>query len=70
MAYKIMESIIRDAMVGFLDANALIKSTQHGLMRNRSCLTNILEFLEDITGSVDNNNDVDVVVVRFPKSFR
>ena len=66
---KIMESIIRDALVQFLEDHSLIKSTQHGFMKNRSCLTNILEFLEDITRSVDAGNPVDVVFLDFQKAF-
>ena len=66
---KIMESVIRDGLVKFLDSHALINSTQHGFQRKRSCLTNILEFLEDITSCVDSGNPVDVVFLDFQKAF-
>ena len=35
---KIMESVIRNGLVKFLDSHALINSTQHGFQRKRSCL--------------------------------
>ena len=40
-------------------------STRHGFMKDRSCLTDILEVLEDITRSVDINNPVNVVFLVF-----
>jgi len=43
---KILESIIRDAVVEHLVKNKLIKSSQHGFLKNRSFLTNLFAFLE------------------------
>ena len=40
---KIMESIVRDAVVDHLEKNMLISDHQHGFVRGRSCLTNLLE---------------------------
>ena len=41
---KLMESIklIRDEIVQYLEANQLLKDSQHGFRTGRSCLTNIL----------------------------
>ena len=66
---KMMESIIKDTMVEFLDRHSLIKDSQHGFRKSRSCLTNLLEFLEDVTSSVDDGNAVDVVFLDFQKAF-
>ena len=43
---KILESIIKDAMLEHLNKFSLIKDSQHGFMMGRSCLTNLLEFFE------------------------
>jgi hypothetical protein len=43
---KVLESIIRDSMVDYLHKYNLIRDTQHGFVKKRSCLTNLLEFLE------------------------
>ena len=48
---KILESIIRDSMVNHLDIHKLIAKEQHGFVKGRSCLTNLLETLDDITNS-------------------
>ena len=35
----------------------------------RSCLTNLLDFMEEITRKLDNGNCVDVVYLDFVKAF-
>lgn len=66
---KIMESIIRDGIVDHLHANGTIKASQHGFMSKRSCLTNLLEYLENITKLIDQGNCVDVIYLDFAKAF-
>ena len=45
---KIMESIIRDKMLKFAQENNFMTNDhQHGFMKSRYCLTNVLETLED-----------------------
>ena len=46
---KLLETIIRDHMMDFLINHKLINSSQHGFLKAKSCLTNLLCFLEDIT---------------------
>ena len=45
-----MESIIKDSVIDHLDKNNLIKQSQHGFTKNKSCATNLLEFLETQQG--------------------
>ena len=66
---KIMESIIRDGIVDHLHDNDVIRSTQHGFMSKRSCLTNLLEYLEDLTKLIDEGNCLDIVYLDFAKAF-
>ena len=42
---------------------------QHGFLRGRSCLTNLLTFLELVTKTVDDGNPVDAVYLDFSKAF-
>ena len=58
---KVMESIIRDAIMEHLDMFKLIRSSQHGFMAGRSCVTNLLEYLEELTKLVDRGASVDAV---------
>ena len=42
---KILESIIKDEMTQHMDNDKLIRDTQHGFTRGRSCATNLIQFL-------------------------
>ena len=46
---KVLETIIRDHMMDFLIKHKLINHSQHGFLKARSCLTNLLCFFEEIT---------------------
>ena len=56
-------------MVRHLEENILLLSSQHGFLSGRSCLTNLLEYLEYITSEIDNKKPVDVVYLDFSKAF-
>ena len=66
---KIMESIIKDKVMDHLICNQLIKDTQHGFMPNRSCATNLLEFLEIVTKEFDEGHPLDIIYLDFSKAF-
>ena len=66
---KVLEKIIKNALSSFIDKNNIIGPSQHGFMKGRSCLSNLLEFLEYITEEVDEGKDVDVVYLDFSKAF-
>ena len=51
---KLLETLIRDHMVEFLVKHKLINTFQHGFLKARSCLTNLLCLLEEITKWVDD----------------
>ena len=66
---KLLETLIRDHMVEILVKHKLINTSQHGFLKAKSCLTNILCFLEEITKWVDDGSPVDVVYLDFQKAF-
>ena len=57
---KVMESIIKDAVLDHLLSNGLLNLSQHGFLPKRSCVSNLLGFLDTVTQLVELNNDVDV----------
>ena len=65
---KLLETIIRDHMMGFLIKHKLINPSQHGLLKARSCL-NLLCFFEEMTKWVDDASPVDVIYLDFQKAF-
>jgi len=66
---KVIESLLRDAIVEHLERNTLIRDSQHGFRKGRSCLTNLLAFLDKVTESIDNGLCVDVIFLDFAKAF-
>ena len=66
---KIMESVIRDALMEHLINNNIIRNSQHGFMPNRSTVTNLLEFLEQVTLEYDQGHSIDCIYLDFSKAF-
>ena len=66
---KMLESIIKEEIARHLDGNCPIGQTQHGFIKGRSCLTNLVEFFEEVTSAVDNGEPMDVVYLDFQKAF-
>ena len=66
---KLLERLIKEHLVDFLVKNNLINPSQHGFLKARSCLTNILCFLEDVTKWVDEGSPVDIIYLDFKKAF-
>ena len=66
---KLMESILRDKIVEFLEKNNIIKDSQHGFRNKRSCLTNLLDFLHDIYEMYEEGRAVDIIYLDFQKAF-
>jgi hypothetical protein len=66
---RVMEGIIKDHVVNHLERHGLIRATQHGFMRGKSCVTNLLTFFEKITAAIDGGEAVDVIYLDFAKAF-
>ena len=66
---KLLERLIKDHMVDFLVRHKLLNPSQHGFLKARSCLTNMLCFLEEITKCIDGGSPVDINYLDFQKAF-
>ena len=66
---KILEGLLKTTIMKHLEVNNLVNSSQHGFMAGRSCCTNLLEFLEEVTRAVDEGVPVDVIYLDFAKAF-
>jgi hypothetical protein len=66
---KIMERIVKDNIVEHLKEQDIIKGSQHGFTKGRSCLTNLLEFFEEVFEKIDEGKPVDVIYLDFAKAF-
>ena len=66
---KILESIIKDAISTHLESNSLIKISKYGFSSGKSCLTNLLIYLEQVTSEIDKGIPVDTLYLDFAKAF-
>ena len=66
---KVMEGILKDALMKHLMQSSILNASQHGFMKKKSCLTNLIEYLEVLTKLVDEGHSVDVVYLDFSKAF-
>ena len=66
---KLLEMLIKDHMVDILVRHKLVNSPQHGFLKARSCLTNMLCFLEEISKWIDVGSPVDIIYLDFQKAF-
>uniref|UniRef100_A0A8B9I818 Reverse transcriptase domain-containing protein n=1 Tax=Anser brachyrhynchus TaxID=132585 RepID=A0A8B9I818_9AVES len=66
---KLMEQIILSVITQHLQGNEAIRPSQHGFMKGRSCLTNLISFYDQVTHLVYEGKAVDVVYLDFSKAF-
>jgi len=66
---KILESLLKENIVNFLDVNDMFNNSQHGFRKKRSCITQLLHVVEDFTKLIDDKKCIDVLYLDFKKAF-
>uniref|UniRef100_A0A8B9TCW9 Reverse transcriptase domain-containing protein n=1 Tax=Anas platyrhynchos TaxID=8839 RepID=A0A8B9TCW9_ANAPL len=66
---KLMEQITLSVIMWHLQGNQVIRPSQHGFMKGRSCLMNLISFYDKVMCLVDEGKAVDVVYLDFSKAF-
>jgi len=66
---KVMEQLIRDVITDHLVTNELLTACQHGFIKGRSCITQLLATLDHWTEVMDRDGDVDAIYLDFSKCF-
>ena len=66
---KTMERVIKKRITTHLERNNLINPSQHGFRDRRGCLTNLLDFYNDVIELDDTEQAVDVIYFDFKKAF-
>ncbi len=66
---KMLESIVRDKIVRYLESHSLIRDSQHSFRYERSCLSNLLTFYNDLFSGHDITRSLDIVHLDFQKAF-
>ncbi|CAM5084992.1 unnamed protein product [Natator depressus] len=64
-----MEQVLKESILKHLEERKVIRNSQHGFTKGKSCLANLIAFYDKITGSVDEGKAVDVLFLDFSKAF-
>jgi hypothetical protein len=69
VASKVMETIVKEAMVGHLAQHHLLTSNQHGFVKGKSTLTQLLLQEQEISNALNGNHVIDVIYFDYRKAF-
>lgn len=64
-----MEKIILRNAEKYLEDNTAISHGQHGFLRGKSCMSNLVSFYNMITQLADQEKPVDVILLDFSKAL-
>ena len=64
-----MESFVRDEVQNHMENLNLYCKCQHGFRKGKSCITQLLEVMDDFTNYIDNGQNFDVIYLDFRKAF-
>lgn len=55
--------MILGAINGYLRSKAIIRLSQHGFMKKKPCLSNLISFNDKVTSLVDEGKAMDVIIL-------
>ena len=56
-----LQIFIKDSITNHINVNNLLNESQHGFISKRSCLTNLLQFIEIVTEYIDQGYPVQLM---------
>ncbi len=69
IAGKVLESFVRDQLVDYMETYQLFSKCQHGFRHHKSCVTQLLEVMNDFTNFIENHENIDCIYLDFRKAF-
>lgn len=66
---KELEKLVKIAIIDHLNSNNLLSHAQHGFVKKKSCVTNLLEELDVITLALARGQGIILVLLDFAKAF-
>ena len=64
-----MERLIKNKIMELLERYELLSKHQHGFRSKRSCLTQLLEYFQEIHDAIDADHPVDAIYLDCKKAF-
>ena len=66
---KTMEHILVSKMMKHGEENNILYPLQHGFRKGRSCETQLIEFVDDISKNLQEGQQTDILILDFAKAF-
>ena len=66
---KVLEHVIHSQIMEHLDQHDILSDYQHGFRKRRSCDSQLVITLHDLTQALDQKKSVDVIILDFTKAF-
>ena len=66
---KILEHVVVSSIVTHADTHNILYPLQHGFRRSRSCETQLLEFVDDVSKNIEKSTQTDILIMDFSKAF-
>ena len=66
---KLLEHIVVSNIMSHADKYNILYPFQHGFRNFRSCETQLIEFIDDVTRNLDDGKKTDVLIMNFSKAF-
>jgi hypothetical protein len=66
---KLLEHVITSHIMSHADRHNILYKMQHGFRRGKSCETQLVEFVDDISRNMDNGKQTDTLIMDFSKAF-
>ena len=63
------EHIMVSSIMQHFEIHCILNDNQHGFRRGRSCETQLLEFVEELTTNLEGGRQTDVILLDFAKAF-
>ena len=66
---KVMGQLILETISKHFSGKKIIRNRQYGVTKGKSCLTNLINFYDEVTGLVDEGRAMVIVYIDFRKAF-
>ena len=66
---KVMEHVITSNIMANLDKHNLLHPNQHGFRKKLSCETQLIQFIQDLSDTLNEKGQTDIIVMDFSKAF-